>query len=86
MQGGAAAPHRIHREGGHRIRRIRDKAREVHCPEPEFEVGGFVTVTFRPNPAVRAAAGEVTPQVTGEVTPQVRLLRVISGEMTGRQL
>ena len=87
---------------GTSIRRIRDEAREVHCPEPEFEVGGFVTVTFRPNPAVRAAAGEVTPQVTGkvtpqvtgeaagevtpQVTPQVRLLRVISGEMTGRQL
>ena len=81
-------------KAGTGIRRIRDEAREVHCPEPEFEVGGFVTVTFRPNPAVRAAAGEVTGEAAGEVTgevtpqvtPQVRLLRVISGEMTGRQL
>ena len=53
------------------IRRIRDEAREVHCPEPEFEVDSFVTVTFRPNPAVRATAGEVTDQVADQVTDQV---------------
>ena len=29
---------------------------------------------------------QVTPQVTGEATPQIRLIREISGEMTGRQL
>ena len=73
----------------------------MDCPEPAFEAGNFVTVTSRPNPEVRQAAGgelastpevtdqvapQVTPQVTGEVTPQVRLLQAISGEMTARQL
>ena len=87
----------LHRIGfiekaGTGIRRIRDEARELNCPEPEFEAGRFVTVTFRPNPEVRTeggdrSAGEVTPEVTGQVTGQVtgeeiRLLRAISGEMT----
>ena len=51
-------------------------------PEPVFDAGNFVTVTFRPNPEVRQAAGgelgrtqqvtpEVTPQVAPQVTPQV---------------
>ena len=83
--------HRIEfiEKAGTGIRRIRDEAREVHCPEPEFEVGGFVTVTFRPNPAVRAAAGEVTGEaageVTGEVTPQVapQVTPQVTGEAAG---
>ena len=71
-------------KAGTGIRRIRDGAKAVDCPEPAFEAGNFVTVTFRPNPEVRQAAGgelpptlQVTPQVTGEVTPQV------TGEVTG---
>ena len=82
------------------IRRIRDGAREQECPEPEFEADRFVTVTFRPNPEVREVsgddritpqvtpevAGQVTGQVTGEVAPEVRLLRVLSGEMTRQDI
>ena len=43
-------------KAGTGIRRIRDGAKAVDCPEPEFEAGNFVTVTFRPNPEVRQAA------------------------------
>ena len=61
-------------KAGTGIRRIRDGAKAVDCPEPVFDAGNFVTVTFRPNPEVRqAAGGELgrTPQVTPEVAPQV---------------
>lgn len=85
--------HRIEfiEKAGTGIRRIRDEAREQGCPEPEFKVRGtFFVVVFRPDPEVRAledqVTGQVTPQVTGEVTGEVRLLEVISGEMSRRQL
>ena len=70
----------LHRIGfiekaGTGIRRIRDEARELDCPEPEFEAGTFVTVTFRPNPEVRE-----------EVTPEVRLLEAMSGDVTRQHL
>ena len=103
-------------KAGTGIRRIRDGAREQDCPEPEFDAGRFVTVTFRPNPkvrllvqgedvygeATRAATEHVTEHVTdtteqvteqvedpteqvaGGVGLEVRLLRVMSGEMTRR--
>ena len=71
-------------KAGTGIRRIRNEARELDCPEPVFEADSFVTVTFRPNPEVRDEAeakvfsrasdqvtGEVTPQVTPQVAPQV---------------
>ena len=73
-------------KAGTGIRRIRDGAKAVDCPEPAFEAGNFVTVTFRPNPEVRElplvaqsrtseatdqVAGEVAGEVTGEVTDQV---------------
>ena len=78
-------------KAGTGIRRIRNETRAQGCPEPEFEANGFVTVTFRPNPAVRAEAEEypavrVTTEVTGEVTGEVRLLQVIAGEMTRQHL
>ena len=63
-------------KAGTGIRRILDGARAVDCPEPVFGVESFVTVTFRPNPEVRqAAGGELvsTPQVaqlTDQVTAQ----------------
>ena len=74
----------LHRIGfiekaGTGIRRIRDEARELDCPEPEFEAGSFVTVTFRPNPEVRE-------EVTGEVARTTRLLQVMSSEMSRRHL
>ena len=90
----------LHRIGfiekaGTGIRRIRDEASEMSCPEPEFRADSFMTVTFRPNPEVRAEgsdrlAGGATPEVAGEVTPEVipevRLLGAISGEMTRQRL
>ena len=111
-------------KAGTGIRRIREGARQQDCPEPEFDVGRFVTVTFRPNPNVRPVVREgggprgsgdiphretteqvedateqvaeqvteqaegttaqVTGQVAGEGEHEARLLRVMSGEMTGR--
>ena len=82
-------------KAGTGIRRIRDEASAQDCPEPQFEANSFVTVTFRPNPGVRAeaeehpmgrVAGGVAGGVTGEVTGEVRLLRVMSGEMTRQRL
>ena len=64
----------------HRV--LRDGAKAVDCPEPEFEADSFVTVMFRPNPEVRQGAGSGAGQVTG----QVRLLRALSGEMTRHSL
>ena len=95
--GGVLAVHRIGfiEKAGTGIRRIRNETRAQGCPEPEFEANGFVTVTFRPNPEVRAEAkerpmGRVTTEVTGEVTTEVtgevRLLQAISGEMTRQGL
>ena len=52
----------------------------MQCPDPEFEAVSFVTMTFRPNSEVHAWTedGDATTEVTGEV----RLLQVLSGEMT----
>ena len=64
-------------KAGKGIRRIRDGAKAVDCPEPECGADRFVTVTFRPNPEVREVSGDdratpqVTPEVTGEDTGQV---------------
>ena len=71
-------------KAGTGIRRIRDEARELDCPEPEFEADSFVTVIFRPNPTVRKVSEDV--RTIGEVTPQVRLLKAMSGEMTRQRL
>ena len=65
----------LHRVGfiekaGTGIERIRGEAREHGCAEPEFEVGSFFSVTFRPNPAVREeSAGRPHKQVTPLVSP-----------------
>ena len=60
----------LHRIGfvekaGAGIRGIREEARDFDCPEPKFAADSFVTVTFRPNPAVRPVAEQVTLQITG---------------------
>ena len=74
-------------KAGTGIRRIRDEARAQDCPEPQFEANSFVTVTFRPNPEVRAEAEErPMDRVAGEVAGEVRLLQVMSGEMTRQRL
>ena len=65
-------PHRIGfiEKAGTCIHRIRNEARELQCPDPVFDADSFVTVTFRPNPEVRAgvegggAATEVTTDAT----------------------
>ena len=96
-RGGGSSSWCVHRidfieKAGTGILRIRNEARELRCPEPEFEVNGFFTATFWPNPEVRAKGHDtsVTDQVTGQVTDQVagqvRLLRTISGEMTRLQM
>ena len=57
-------------KAGTGIRRIRDGAKAVDCPEPAFDAGNFVTVTFRPKPEVRQVAGRglgSTPQVAPQV-------------------
>ena len=82
--------HRIEfiEKAGTGIRRVREEARAHRCPEPMFETNGFVTVTFRPNPEVRAETGDdrATGEVTGEVKPVGRLLQVMAGEMTRQHL
>ena len=65
----------------------RGEASAPDCPEPQFEANSFVTVTFRPNPEVRAKAEEhPVDRVAGEVAGEVRLLQVMSGEMTRQRL
>ncbi len=96
----------LHRIGfiekaGTGIRRIRDEASEMNCPEPEFRADSFMTVTFRPNPAVRAEGGErlvggVAPEVTPEVAPEVtgevagqttdQVTEQVTGEVTGEEI
>ncbi len=53
-------------------------------PEQVLDFDGvlFVTVTFRPNPEVRAEAEE---RPMDRVAGEVRLLRVMSGEMTSQR-
>ncbi len=61
-------------KAGTGIRRIRDDVREQGCPAPKFEIRGFFTVVFRPNPAVRteAVVGDTRlPHVRDHVTEQV---------------
>ena len=43
-------------KAGTGIRRIREEAKEMACPDPEFDADFFITITFRPNPEVRTPA------------------------------
>ncbi len=94
--------HRIEfiEKAGTGIKRIRDEAREGGYPEPIWEVNGFTTAIFRPNPEVRAVVEqaakslEAAPQVTGQVprkypasTPQVlQSLTAACGEGASREV
>ena len=51
-------------KAGTGIRRIREEAKEMACPDPEFDADFFITITFRPNPEVR------TPDPTDQETVQ----------------
>ena len=58
--------HRIEfiEKAGTGIRRIREEAQARRCPEPTFEADSFVTVTFRPDPEVRAPIRKVVSEPT----------------------
>ena len=82
--------HRIEfiEKAGTGIKRIREEARAQGCPEPKFEETSFVTVTFYPNPDVRAQlavpSGTTTDQVSEHVphtSPTSR--RQVAGEVAG---
>ena len=84
-------------KAGTGIRRIRDGAQAVDCPEPAFEADNFVAVTFRPNPEARQAAGgelgstpqvagEVAGEVTDQVSPQLAVIKTIFGEMSRQKI
>ena len=55
-------------KAGTGIRRIREEAKEMACPDPEFDADFFITITFRPNPEVRTPAP--TDQETVQENPQ----------------
>ena len=78
-------------KAGTGIRRIREEAKRLDYPEPEFDSKAFVTVIFRPNPQIRTEAEKVKDDrvaegITPQVTPQDRLLWAMEGEMTGQEL
>ena len=80
----------LHRIGfiekaGTGVKRIRDEAREGGYPEPLWEVNGFTTVIFRPNPEVRAVA---TAQSRAQSRAQsFQVLSVLSqGERSAAEL
>ncbi len=59
-------------KAGTGIRRIREEAKRLDCPEPEFDSKAFVTVIFRPNPQIRTEAEKVeNDRVAEGTTPQV---------------
>lgn len=76
--------------------------RRLGCPEPDFEVNGFFTVTFWPSPGTQEetdgnSAKQVTMDVTEEtmdVSPQeptrttkdIRVLQAVAGEATRQEL
>jgi ATP-dependent DNA helicase RecG len=52
-------------KAGTGIKRMRDEARDQGCAEPVFEVTGFFTATFFPNPEVRASADSALKAESG---------------------
>ena len=81
----AALLHRIGaiEKAGTGIRRIRDSATAGGYPEPTFDAGSFVRVTFRPHPEVRPDADvewylapQVTAQTTAQASPRMRRQKV----------
>ena len=72
-------------KAGTGIRRIRDGAKAVDCPEPEFGADHFVTVTFRPNPEVREVPGidRVVPEITNAPYPPTGRRPEVTGEVAG---
>ena len=74
------------------IQRMRNEMRTQGCAEPAFDANGFFVVTLRPNPRVRdvgatdRTATKRHAGVDSRVAPVHRLLQVVSGEMTSRDL
>jgi ATP-dependent DNA helicase RecG len=54
-------------KAGTGIKRMREEARDQHCPAPIFEENGFFTAIFYPNPEVRAQAGAKEAPSTAQV-------------------
>ena len=86
--------HRINfiEKAGTGIQRMRNEMHAQGCPAPEFDANGFFSVTLRPNPAVRDVGAiartdtKPTTVVDTGVVAMSRLLRVVSGETTSRDL
>ncbi|NCO60346.1 MAG: transcriptional regulator [Deltaproteobacteria bacterium CG23_combo_of_CG06-09_8_20_14_all_51_20] len=54
-------------KAGTGIKRMREEARDQHCPAPVFEENGFFTAIFYPNPEVRAQVGAKEAPSTAQV-------------------
>ena len=67
-------------KAGTGIRRIREEAKEMDCPEPEFEADHFITITFHPNPEVRTKAS--TDQDTDQVDPKTDQVQPPTDQVT----
>ena len=70
-------------KAGTGIRRIREEAKEMDCPEPEFEADHFITITFHPNPEVRTNAP--TDQVTDQVDPETDQVSPKTDQVTDQE-
>lgn len=62
-------------KAGTGIKRIRDEASAQGCPEPLFEESSFITVTFFPNPEVRALAEDQPATASDQVGTKSGLSR-----------
>ena len=60
-------------KAGTGIKRIRDEAHAQGCPEPLFAETGFVTVTFFPNPIVRAQTEVQSAEATDQAGTKLGL-------------
>ena len=70
-------------KAGTGIRRIRDEARAQDCPEPQFEAQ---QLRYRHLPTEPGGSSGGREHPMDRVAGEVRLLRVISGEMTRQRL
>ena len=57
---------------------------EMPCHGSHFRAGSFVTLTFQPDPQVHAGVQET--HTTKEVTGKVRILQLLTKDMSRQQL
>jgi ATP-dependent DNA helicase RecG len=72
-------------KAGTGIKRIRDDMRAQGCPEPDFEVNGFFTAIFRPNPGIRARAETRVGAQSGAQSVQA-LMALSNGDKSAREV